>query len=75
MGFPDYGEASVPNSHSEQHDDCGQNSIELRAVGVVLPEVGVFMEVSGWPEPAIGGHSETQYAYTPLGRLTIMTLI
>ena len=49
-GFPDYGEASVPNSHSEQHNDCGQDLTELRVMGVELPgtsDVGVFMEVSG----------------------------
>ena len=56
--MPDYGEASVPNSHSEQFDDCGENSMELGAVGVELPgtsDVGVFMEVDGYGcYPAIG---------------------
>ena len=32
--FPDYGKASVPNSHSEQLDDCGQNLTEHKAVEV-----------------------------------------
>ena len=56
--FPDYGETSVPNSHSEQFDTCGENSMELGAVGVELPgtsDVGVFMEVDGYGcHPAIG---------------------